>query len=184
MNRKRPIGKSGMHLGVPPHGVVLPVVFALICTATTLASDDAYEVRRATQERFRAVATRLRPSLVKIETVGGTQPLTAVPRRIATPIPSEDGSERAPRSQTPFRDTLGSKFVIARGPVTGLVYSSDGYIITSSFNFVRDPALISVTLADGRHLVADLVARDQVRKLALLKVEAEDLVELELNTEY
>ena len=176
MNRKRTVGPSGMHAVFRRRGAILPVVFSLIFTAPTLASDDAYEVRRATQECFRAVATRLRPSLVKIETVGGTQPLTAAPRRIATPIPLEDGSERAPRSQTPFRDTLGSKFVIAGGPVTGLVYSSDGYIITSSFNFVRDPALISVTLADGRHLVADLVARDHVRKLALLKVDADDLV--------
>jgi serine protease Do len=81
-----------------------------------------------------------------------------------------------PRAQTPFRDQLGSNFVVADGPTTGLVYTTDGYIITSSFNFVREPALITVALSDGRRLVAELVARDQVRKLAMLKVEATDLV--------
>ena len=35
-----------------------------------------------------------------------------------------------------------------------------------------EPLLISVTLPDGRRMVADLIARDQVRKLALLKVDA------------
>jgi serine protease Do len=65
--------------------------------------------------------------------------------------------------------------VVADGPTTGLVYSSDGYIISSSYNFVREPALISVTLHDGRRLAADLIARDQVRKIALLKIDAENL---------
>ena len=65
--------------------------------------------------------------------------------------------------------------MVADGPTTGIVYSADGYIVTSSFNFVREPILITVTLADGRRLAADLVARDKVRKIALLKVDATDL---------
>lgn len=132
--------------------------------------DHEYQLRRAAQETFRDVARRLRPSLVRIETVGGTQP---------TAFAAEEGEEKvqdAPRrTQSPFRDDPGSPFVIADGATTGIVHSADGYIVTSSFNFVREPALISVTLADGRRLAADLVARDQVRKIALLKVSATDL---------
>jgi len=137
---------------------------------------DDYELLRASQERFRAVATKLRPSLVRIETVGGTQPAAPQPPEKPQPTdPDEEGPPPPPRSQNPFRDAPGSGFVVADGPTTGLVYSADGYIVTSSFNFAREPALITVTLSDGRRVAADLIARDQVRKIALLKVDASGL---------
>ena len=133
---------------------------------------DNMETLRATQIAFRAVAEKLRPSIVTIETVGGSQP----PVRLLAD-PELDGAEarkqRAARNL--FRDAPGSNFEVADGPTTGIVYSSDGYIIASSFNFVRDPLVIFVTLADGRRLDAQLIARDQVRKIALLKVEVEGL---------
>lgn len=135
---------------------------------------DSEAVIRAEQDVFHAVATKLRPSLVRIETVGGAQPNV---NASSVEDADEKGRPRSPqRRQKPFVDSPGSTFVVADGPTTGLVYSAGGYIITSSFNFVRDPALISVTLADGRRLAADLVARDQVRKIALLRVDAADLV--------
>lgn len=65
--------------------------------------------------------------------------------------------------------------LLANGPTTGVVVSSDGYIITSSFNFVSKPASILVTLADGRHLAAKLVSNDRLRLLTLLKVDATGL---------
>ena len=136
--------------------------------STSDPSDESYAVRRASQQVFGEIAASIRPSLVRIDTVGGAQPGGVI---------SDDGAGASqPRRQTPFADNLGSRFVVSDGPTTGLVYSSDGYIIASSFNFVRDPALISVTLSDGRRLAADLIARDHVRKLALLKVDADDLV--------
>lgn len=141
-------------------------------TATLVTSDpvdddrpSAVGLMRATQESFREVARSMRPYLVRIETVGGSQPRGSIPPR---------GGRGSP-APNPFQDTAGPRFEIADGPTTGIVYSSDGYIITSSFNFVRAPILISVVLADGRRLVAELVARDQVRKLALLKIDADDL---------
>lgn len=132
------------------------------------ASDRA--TLRAAQEVFRSVATAVRPALVRIETVGGSQPVDRV-----DPQAEEDLPKEKRRSQNPFRDNPGSDFVIADGATTGIIYSSDGYIVSSSFNFIRDPVLISVTLWDGRRLAADLVARDQVRKIALLKIDATDL---------
>ncbi len=92
------------------------------------------------------------PSVVTIETVGGTQPVspTSGPARPAG-------------------------FILADGPTTGLVYSSDGLILTSTFNFLRNPTVITVVLADGRRLVAELLARDELHKLAMLKVPARDL---------
>lgn len=123
---------------------------------------------------FRDVAAKLRPSLVRIETVGGAQPSVRPPKE-EVELESPENAPKPKRKQNPFVENVGSTFVVSDGPTTGIVWRADGYIITSSFNFVRDPALISVTLSDGRRLAADLVARDQVRKIALLKVDAVDL---------
>ncbi len=137
----------------------------------TAASTDELALLRANQVVFHAVAEQTRRYLVRIDTVGGSQP----PQRLAEAEPGEGDDSDAPpepRSQNPFRDAPGSSFTVADGPTTGIIYSDDGFIVTSSFNFVRDPQLINVTLPDGRRLAADLVARDQVRKIALLKIDA------------
>lgn len=164
------------HMTQLPFGFVGLVLFAATRILGQPPAPDDGEVLRASQERFRAVATKLRPSLVRIETVGGTQPAAPQPpEKPQSTDPEEEGPPPAPRLQNPFRDDPGSGFVVADGPTTGLVYSADGYIVTSSFNFAREPALITVTLADGRRVAADLIARDQVRKIALLKVEVSGL---------
>jgi serine protease Do len=152
-------------------GFAVPAIGA---RATEHAEPQRLEEYRAMQSVVRSVVDRLRPSLVRIETVGGAQPPER-PAAATVEIDTPDGPIK-PRSQNPFQDSPGSGFELADGPTTGIVYSSDGYILTSSFNFVREPALISVTLADGRRIAADLIARDQVRKLAMLKIEAQDLV--------
>ena len=165
--------------------LLLAVAVTLCVFAVTVraeSTDDANRVRdrarqrsaevdfqtlTALQDAFRAVSAKLRPSLVRIETVGGAQPHGV----LSTSTPDASDSERPPA----FRETLGSRFVIADGPTTGIVYSADGYIITSSFNFVRSPVLISVVLHDGRRFAANLIARDRVRKVALLKIDATGL---------
>ncbi len=60
--------------------------------------------------------------------------------------------------------------LVGTGSTTGLVISSDGYIISSAFNFAQKPDSILVTLADGSRLAAKRVATDYARKLVLLKV--------------
>lgn len=74
-------------------------------------------------------------------------------------------------------DVIGD-LLTGSGPTTGVVVSEDGYVITSSFNFISRPASILVTLADGRRLPAEQVANDRSRKLTLLKVEATGLTPL------
>ncbi len=103
------------------------------------------------------------PFIVRIETVGGVQPLDQL-------LASDDD-----RNPNQFRDNPGSNFMVADGPTTGIIYSADGLILTSSFNFVRNPSIVTVALADGRQMTADIVARDRVRKLTLLKIDATDL---------
>ncbi|MBC7817176.1 MAG: PDZ domain-containing protein [Planctomycetaceae bacterium] len=67
-------------------------------------------------------------------------------------------------------------FLLGNGPTTGLVLSADGYVISSSFNFLSKPASILVTTTDGRRMTAKVIANDTVRSLTLLKVEADGLV--------
>jgi len=62
------------------------------------------------------------------------------------------------------------KLVTGEGPTTGLVVSADGYILSSAFNFVQNPNSIIVTLPNGDRATAKIIARDESRKLVMLKV--------------
>jgi len=57
------------------------------------------------------------------------------------------------------------------GPTTGLVISPDGYILTSTFNFIRKPPVITVVLPEGERKVAKLLGRDETRRICVLKVD-------------
>lgn len=56
--------------------------------------------------------------------------------------------------------------------ILGVVVRDDGLILTKASDLGESPA---VTLADGRELCAETVARDEKHDLALIKVEAEGL---------
>jgi serine protease Do len=60
--------------------------------------------------------------------------------------------------------------LLADGPTTGLIISPDGYILSSAFNFVQQPASILVTLPNCKQAPAELVATDHSGMLVLLKV--------------
>ena len=119
-------------------------------------SESGASLRAAQSAAFRAALQNVAPALVRIETIGGAMPVE--------------------QTTTPDGETIAaSGFRQADGPTTGLICSPDGYILTSSFNFVRDPPVITATLADGRRFVARLVARDRAARLALLKIETAGL---------
>ena len=63
--------------------------------------------------------------------------------------------------------------LLGTGPTTGLIVSEDGHVISSAFNFVRQPASILVSLPGGERATAEIVARDHSRMLVLLKVHTE-----------
>ncbi|MFV0442042.1 MAG: PDZ domain-containing protein [Planctomycetaceae bacterium] len=73
-------------------------------------------------------------------------------------------------------DTVGGldlvgEVLTSTGATTGVVVGAEGYIITSSFNFIAKPAGIIVTLSDGRRFPAEVVAADDSRMLTLLKID-------------
>jgi S1-C subfamily serine protease len=64
-----------------------------------------------------------------------------------------------------------------RGPVSGVVYEADGFILTSAFNVsgtIRRDG-IKVTLPDGSVRPAELLGTDERRDIALLKIDAKGL---------
>ncbi len=72
-------------------------------------------------------------------------------------------------------DRVG-EILTGTGATTGVVVDPDGYIISSSFNFISKPASILVTLLDGRRLPATVVASDESKMLTLLKIDATELI--------
>jgi serine protease Do len=128
----------------------------LLCIATCMdvASRAAMADDLAAQQQlvFRHALDVITPSIVRIDTMGGAMPVER----------QRDGAARP-------------AFRRGEGPTTGVIISPDGYILTSSFNFAHDPPIITVSLHDGRKRVAKLLARDHPARLALLKVDADDL---------
>ncbi|SFY43190.1 serine protease DegQ [Paracoccus pantotrophus] len=60
-----------------------------------------------------------------------------------------------------------------------IVDAENGYALTNH-HVVAEASAISVTLKDGRQFRAELVGADQATEIALLRIEAEDLVALEI----
>jgi serine protease Do len=96
---------------------------------------------------FRAAAAKALPSMVTIESFGGI---------------AGAGTKRG---------KMAGIRLPGEGPTTGLIVSQDGYILTSTFNFLRKPPIITVVLPDGQRKVAKMLGTDETRKLTLLKVD-------------
>jgi len=64
---------------------------------------------------------------------------------------------------------------VAAGPTTGLILSSDGYILTSTYQLPDKSSAITCVTHDGKRRIAKLLGRDQARGIALLKIDATDL---------
>ncbi|MCB9852695.1 MAG: trypsin-like peptidase domain-containing protein [Phycisphaerales bacterium] len=128
-------------------GIGILIVVALTGVGRADDATDPYALEVAKARVIRAAVQRIRPSLVTVETIGGAQPIAEGPEGVR---------EEA--------------FRLADGPTTGMIVSQDGLILTSSINFARNPTVITVTLDDGRQFVATLLGRDEIRRLALLRI--------------
>ncbi len=108
-----------------------------------LSQEELFRAMALTSRAFRQAAEVVRPSLVTIESFGG---VSAVQGRIG-----------GIRKQ-------------GEGNTTGIMISPDGYVLTSTFNFIQQPAVITVITSDGKRRVATVMGRDDTRKLCLLKI--------------
>ena len=62
---------------------------------------------------------------------------------------------------------------------TGVVLSEDGYLVTNA-HVVENALTVTASLTDGRELEAQVVGQDEISDLAVLRVDAEDLIPAEL----
>lgn len=132
----------------------IAITFAFCCGSNFVAGQesnvettDAFETMMLTSKAFRAAAEKVRPSLVTIESYGG---VAAVQGRIG-----------GIRKQ-------------GEGNTTGVVVSADGYVVTSTFNFIQKPPVITVITSDGQRRTARLMGRDDIRKICVLKIDNVD----------
>lgn len=71
--------------------------------------------------------------------------------------------------------------LVPTGSGSGVVMSSDGYIITNN-HVIEGSASFDVTFEDGRTYVAELVGTDPLTDLAVLKISAENLTPVEFGS--
>src|SRR5436309_8230777 len=122
--------------------VLLAAVALLGLAARPAAAQD--DLDDLQQKAIKAATKAVAPSVVQIETSGGTDIVVAGPR--------------------------GAPVRKAAGPTTGVVVHRDGYVISSAFNFVNKPSNITVRVPGHKEgYIADVVATDKTRALTLLK---------------
>jgi S1-C subfamily serine protease len=118
----------------------------LFLAALSRAQDINDVLEKATKDAVKKVG----PSVVQIVTQGGADIVVTTPK--------------------------GPGFRKALGPTTGVIVSSDGYVLSSLFNFVNDPTTILVSVPGvAEPFVAKRIANDRSRMLSLLKIEAKGL---------
>ena len=131
------------------HAVSLGAVLCLLMTASRLPAQA--DPNEETEKAMKAAAARVAPSVVRIETTGGQDTIV-------------------------WTGPMGTAVRKVVGPTTGLVVDADGYVITSSFNFINKPTDIFVTVPGKGRSVGKIVATDQSRMLTLLKIDLKGLV--------
>ena len=154
---------------------------------------DEHAVNRGTLESasYAGVAKRIAPSVVKITVTshGHAQEMDNGQLQQMDPFfrqffgqgfgqgqgqaPDQDQDQDRPRSRS-RRPQLQPRGPEEQGLGSGVIISSDGYIVTN--NHVVDGAeSVKVTLGDGRELTAKVVGRDPLTDLAVVKIDAKGL---------
>lgn len=78
-------------------------------------------------------------------------------------------------TRSPMRDfRTGRTSLVDSGVGSGLIVSASGYVLTNN-HVIAEATDAVVRLTDGREFQADLIGRDALRDLALLRIEAQDL---------
>ncbi len=126
---------------------------------------------------FREVSKAMRPSVVSISSVQRARPSSSLPRRRLPPaIPEEFRRFFDDNTFERHFDFRRQQYGLERqGLGSGVIISPDGYIVTNN-HVVRDADEINVTLSDKRTLEAEVVGTDAKTDLAVLKIDASDLL--------
>jgi S1-C subfamily serine protease/predicted esterase len=135
---------------LPKLGTCAVVAAFLGVISPVAAQQPAADLEDLREQAVKAAARKVGPSVVQIQTSGGTDIIGSGPR--------------------------GAQVRKGMGPTTGVVVTADGYIASSAFNFANKPSSIDVAVPGHKtRYVAKMVATDTTRMIALLKIEATGL---------
>ena len=142
---------------------------------------------------LRAAMEHVAPSLVTVETFGGTRKVLAGggpggpsdapgnPRKSGKKAPKKGKKNNTKKKKKKKKKKKGigairqPGFLQAQGATSGVVLTSDGWILVSRFALNFDPTTILVTLPDGRSFHATRAGEDTSRGLALVKIDVTGL---------
>ena len=147
---------------------------------TPVDQNSSQSQARALSRAFHEAATRIRSSVVSLHST----------RQV---LPERNSStEQIPNLPPGFERFFGDDFFgpdlrqrapqqgyVQRGAGTGVIVSSDGYIVTNS-HVIRDADEIRVRLEDGRNLSATVVGNDARSEIAVIRIDADGLTPAEL----
>lgn len=121
-------------------------------------------------EVSRSVAKRVSPSVVHITVSNRNQQSPFLSREPMDTKPRSGPNRELWRAQPDALEWRGSS-----GQGSGVIVDADGYILTN-FHVLEGGIDTTVYLADDRVLAAEIVGVDRTTDLALLKIDAEDLL--------
>lgn len=117
--------------------------------------DESRTAARSLSTAFNFAAEKVGPSVVFIQR-----------RDLITPVRRDIFGRVIQRGEATFRDSgLGS----------GVIVSEDGYILTNN-HVIADAEQVEVQLQDGRSYIAEIIGADPSTDVAVLRVDAEDLL--------
>ncbi|MDB9497021.1 trypsin-like peptidase domain-containing protein [Spirulina major CS-329] len=158
-------------LMAPPEPVVIERPAPITPTAT-LSTTPTAPIPTAAPDNINFIAAavqRVGPAVVRIDAGGA----------FSNPSPDPD-SETQPFFRRFFRDDPPPvRPPIQRGTGSGFILSADGRLMTNA-HVVEGADWVKVTLKDGRTVDGQVVGRDTVTDIAVIKIEAEDLPTVQL----
>jgi serine protease Do len=137
---------------------------------------------------LQAALKKAGPYLVTVETFGGTRrvmgkdgpmdgpaPPKPRPRPKPKPKPDPDDPEDPKKKKKKKIGLVAGGFQQAQGKTSGIVLTSDGWIMISRFALNYDPTTILIKVPDHGTFTAVRAGEDTSRGIALVKVEAQNL---------
>ncbi|MEX2140483.1 MAG: trypsin-like peptidase domain-containing protein [Pirellulales bacterium] len=154
----------------------LPVLLLVLLVLATVAFLPTYLERvkyKQTQGELAAISEAL-PEL-KLESLGKL--FTLVGRKVSPSVVHIDTERTVRWRGDEITSLLGPQIGRQQGQASGVIVDAEGYIVTNYHVVANaDADSIKVNLPDGRTRLAEVIGDDAKNDLAVLKIDAEDLI--------
>lgn len=164
-----------------PHPIWSKLMWIVVMVLTVIVF--RWVTPRAIEEiQYALVRGSERAKYDAVEVANATQPLTDLSKTYATvanvvgpSVVHINTSTSSAGSNAPIIDQFGPQPHGERGQGSGVIIDSQGYILTN-YHVVRDSTAIDVAISGRRPMRAEVVGVDPPTDLAVLKVDANDLI--------